>query len=204
LIAKIFEKSKNILGENDPTTRMAGECLAEMYVEEGQYDKAIPLLEKQLEFLTMVLGPYNEDTLAAMHELGIAHQLSLDDERAIMLFNECYEMRLKELGSNHKDTLATMHSLGNSKFSIGEIDEGLLLLEESLKKRKVIFKLEPNNPDVLSAIENLAVLYMRLKRFDDARPLLKECIERNNYISLSAKYCLEECDTETTKSDEIE
>jgi len=117
-----------------------------------------------------------------MDELANAYQLQGDDEEAIPVFYKCLEMRKLQQGSNHKDTLTTMHHLGNSKLRIGEIDEGLLLLEESLKKRKVIFELEPNHPNVLSAIENLAVLYLRLKRYDDARPLLEECIERKHNV----------------------
>ena len=196
-----FEKSKTILGENDPNTRECGECLARMYVDEGLYYEAIPLLEKQLEFRTNVLGPYNVDTLDAMHELATAHYLSRDEEDAIPLFSKCYEMRLKQLGSNHKDTLASMHGLGNSKVKIGEIDEGILLLEESLKKRKLIFELEPKNPDVLSAIENLVVIYLRLERYDNARPLLQECIERNHVVEFAQEF-LTKCDGDSRYSKE--
>ena len=184
LAEKCFEKNKTLLGENDPCTMMCMECLAKMYVTEGLYYEAIPLLKKHLEYLTRTLGPYNLDTLDAMDDLAIAHQLLADDEDAIPVFDECLKMRKSQQGSNHKDTLTTMHNLGNSKFRIGETDEGILLLEESLKKRKVIFELEPSNPVVLSAIENLAVLYMQLKRYDDARPLLEECIERKHHVEL--------------------
>src|SRR5262245_15706209 len=77
---------------------------------------------------------------------------------------------MSTLGPDETETLRSMNNLGTTYQSVGQLDKGLPMLEETLAKTTA--KLGPNDPLTLTTMENLAAAYLAAKEPEKALALL--------------------------------
>jgi len=78
------------------------------------------------------------------------------------------------LGSDHPDTLVTRNNLAASYAAAGRTDQAIAMHEETLKL--LTAKLGPDNRISLMSMSNLAMVYLRARRWRDAEMTARECL----------------------------
>lgn len=146
-----------------------------------------------------------ERKLRLMSALGNLHQGQSNFDAAEATLKKCLEERKTLLGDNHPDTIKTIGHLMALHMEMGKLDEGekeaQLLGDDALSLGKnaslwmkqgkfddaekafkkcisYLANCGEDHPDLLTIKNNLATLYDRQKRYDEAIPLYKQCLEK--------------------------
>ncbi len=78
------------------------------------------------------------------------------------------------MGPDHLDTLTAMNNLASTYLEVGRLNDAVLLLEETLNRRKV--QQGPDHLDTLNTMNNLAAAYQISGRTGDAVPLFEKVL----------------------------
>ena len=140
--------------------------------DEGLGKKAIPYLNKTIEYRKVALTENHPETVKAINLMALLHILIGEYEQALTLFEECLAMRQKSLGMEHADTINSLFNIGTLYCDIGAFEKGLPFLEECLRLREEI--LGQNHFDTGMSYNNLGLLYRHLERYDEALSFLEK------------------------------
>lgn len=149
--------------------------LALGYLQAGQLDKALPMLEHNLELMKAKWGVDHENTLLSMNNLASGYRAAGQLDRALPLFEQVLEPTKARLGPGHPHTLASMNNLALGYRGAGQLDKALPLFEKTLELLKA--KLGPDHPDTIECMNNLALVYRDSGHVDRALPLLESLLE---------------------------
>ncbi len=109
----IIRIAKRELETNRDETRrpLLLRMLGLLYVEQGKYDNAQPLLEEAYRAHKIALGSNDEETLQSMSRLPLLYYKKGKYDEAIPPYLECLEKQKTALGDIHPDTLRTTHNI---------------------------------------------------------------------------------------------
>ncbi|WP_146451664.1 serine/threonine-protein kinase [Bythopirellula polymerisocia] len=153
--------------QNSAWVRPAETALAALLVKKGQYNAAIPILER-------LLDSSHHTSNNPQHWLAKAYSHTGQHEEAIRIAREWYELRLKESGANNVETLTAQNGLANAYSLAGRFKEALALFESSYET----LVRTRGHEDILTPIaaNNLAFAYSDVGRHDEAKKLCSEAI----------------------------
>ncbi len=149
--------------------------IGEAYGSLGEWQSAVPHLERAFELRQKHLRPDHPGTLASMRTLANAYSWAGQHQKAIALCQRMLENRTAMLGPDHTDTLEYMDRLANAYRFAGEWGTSVPLCEELLRKRTTIFG--PTHPSTLGAMHQLAMNYKDLHRFTESMELLEKVLD---------------------------
>jgi tetratricopeptide (TPR) repeat protein len=98
----------------DHPSRLASQhALAQAYLQDGQVQKAVRLLEAVVEVSNKVLQPDHPDRLASQHELARAYQRDGQVQKAIELLEHVVTVEAHSLRDDHPSRLVSVEALAD-------------------------------------------------------------------------------------------
>ncbi|KAJ3282803.1 Kinesin light chain 3, partial [Borealophlyctis nickersoniae] len=176
LFVGCLERSRRVLGEDDPATLSSISNLAVLYKKQGKYKKAEPLYVDCLERRTRVLGEDHPETLLSINNLAALYDEQGKYEKAEPMHVHCLERRRRVLGEDHPGTLASINNLAVLYDEWRKYEKAEPMHVDCLERRRRV--LGEEHPDTFSSINNLAASYDDQGKYDMAEPLLVHCLER--------------------------
>lgn len=158
----------------DLVTLIASYNLGIQFQKMGDYEKALPRLERSLEICEKLLGPKHSDTAIFLNDLGEVLKNLREYERALPLFKRCLQIREELFGPEHPDTVASLNNLGVILQDLRDYEGARLLFERYLQIRKK--QLGPEHLDIANSLNDLGRLLQKLGDYEDARPLFERCL----------------------------
>jgi tetratricopeptide (TPR) repeat protein len=114
-------------------------------IEQGKYQKAVPISERAVEIAKRVRGPDQSETAEALNNLGLISRKVGDYTKAEPLYQEALRIRQKVLGPEHPDTATSLDNLGELYGAMGRYTRAEPFLQEALRVRQKV--LGPEHPD---------------------------------------------------------
>jgi len=159
------------------------------YLRQGQFQQALPLVEKAFEIRGNKLGKTHQDTLVTQTILAVIYQ-ELGRSEALPLSKTAYRLSQQTLGDRHEVTLTSLNNLVMIYQKLGRLSEALPLLEKNYRLSQEV--LGEKHPTTLERLTNLVTVYQKLGRHDEALPLYekgyrlsKEVLGEKHPINLS-------------------
>jgi serine/threonine protein kinase/tetratricopeptide (TPR) repeat protein len=158
------------LGPEHAETISAQNALGSVLHQQGQDENVRTLLTPVLATARNVLGAEHTETLQTMEVLALA--LANDDARA--LEEELLAIRKRVLGLEDHRTLRSMNDLAVIYRRMRDFEKAQQLCEQVLA---VLVRNQPNHPDTLNALSNLARTYQWLGQDDRAIAMERRMME---------------------------
>jgi serine/threonine protein kinase len=133
------------------------QTVGDSYHGVGEFAAAIEHLKRSYARRLELLGPDDEKTQAALHNLAATNFAAGNLKEAIRLFEQLREQQERTLGAEDEKTLNTLNSLGLAYRSAGKRAEAIRLLERVRIEREQA--LGPDHVDTLLTVNNLALVY---------------------------------------------
>ncbi|KAF8595353.1 FabD/lysophospholipase-like protein [Ceratobasidium sp. AG-I] len=174
LMAIALRASRDMLGNEHPTTLTCMQNLAVAFRRQGRLEEAEALQTEGIELNKRVRGHEHPETLSSMHNLAMTYRDQERWQEAEGLFLEVIEARKRVDGAEHRNTLQSMGMLASTYRSQGQLLEAEVLYVEVLETRKRVLGKE--HPDTLEAMHNLASTYEGQGKMLEAETLMEETV----------------------------
>jgi tetratricopeptide (TPR) repeat protein len=148
--------------------------LGRLYLAQGRYGEAEPLLQKALRLRCRLLDKEHPDVAASLNNLAGLYKSQGRYPEAEPLFQRSLNILEQQLGENHPDVASSLNNLAILYQSQGRYPEAEPLFLQSLSIRKR--QLGENHPDVANSLNNLADLYYSQGRYSEAEPLFQRSL----------------------------
>ncbi|RPA85840.1 hypothetical protein BJ508DRAFT_168366 [Ascobolus immersus RN42] len=137
-LVEALEISREVLGEENPTTLATIGDISTLYMEQGRFSEAEEIRRDLLELFAEVAGPNHTETLTSMGNL--AYTLGKQDrhDEALALEEDVLKRTKEKLGPKHPDTLDSMRNLAYTYESLSRVDEAISLLKDEVQLREDI------------------------------------------------------------------
>ena len=147
--------------------------LALLYLEQGRYDDAEPLLTKELQAERRVLGEEHPDTLLSMNNLAMLYFEQGRHDEAEPLYVKALEGRRRVLGEEHPDTLESINSVAwfRATSPAAEFRNGAKAVEYATKV------CELTDWKMAMFVNTLAAAYAEVGDFDSAVKWQRQAID---------------------------
>jgi serine/threonine protein kinase/tetratricopeptide (TPR) repeat protein len=163
------------LGPDHPDTLASRNDLGKALVAMGRTSDAIPLFSQNLKLHEAKLGRYHPDTLTSRSELADACGRSGRAAEAARLHEQTLELCEANLGHDHPLTRQLTQNLMQIYYSASDFDKALPYYLETY--RSFLNKEGAQTIGTVLAMRDLAEVYSRLKRYDEAEPLFHRALE---------------------------
>ncbi len=168
----IAEQTSNA-GPDDPDTAQLLAQLGETLSRSEAYNTGIPLLQESLTRHKAAYGPFHKQTIYLLNELGVRLTDSGRAVDGIPFLEEALDASRRTHGQTHQYTFITSANLGKAYADAGRAQEGISLLETAVDA----LQQTDDRADVLTAMQNLGVAYIRAQMWDKAVPTLEQLLE---------------------------
>ncbi|QRV92253.1 kinesin light chain [Ceratobasidium sp. AG-Ba] len=167
--------TKEVLGEEDPSTLSSMNNLALTYQNQGKYREAVALQEQLVDIRKRVSGHDHRSTLIAMSNLAGTHYSlgRYTDAQSLQL--HILDTFKRVYGHEDPDTLISMHSLAVTYIAQGRYDEAQALLVQVVDAKKRVKGDE--HPSTLASMDELASTYYHQGRYDGAESIQVHVLE---------------------------
>jgi tetratricopeptide (TPR) repeat protein len=137
--------------------------------EQGNYQEAIRIQEKELAWTEQNLGPDHPDTAASLNSLAELFRLQGTYAKAEPLNIRALGIMEKALGPDHPSTATSLNNLALLYYSQGAYAKAEPL---NIRALGIMEKaLGPDHPDTAQSLSNLAALYYSQGAYAKAEPL---------------------------------
>ena len=194
----LYEKnlliSYYLLEEKQPFTERVMTNLNNLLKNVLKYRNSLVLFTDCLSLREAMLGVMHDDTHESMNNLKELYQRIGGDDARILLHTNCFPLEEYE-GKSESITsqLSTLISFSNIERNYRIVPSNAVInnSDEIVRKKQVILPCHGNNiiwlgiteeimrmkdPDPLTMVNNLAYLYMKLGKYDQALPLFTNCL----------------------------
>ncbi|MCW6036772.1 tetratricopeptide repeat protein [Spirulina subsalsa FACHB-351] len=141
----------------------------------GNYEAAIPLMERVLTLRQQVLGTQHPDVANSLNNLAFLYEAQGRYSEAEPLYLQALESRKRLWGTEHPDVATSLNNLAGLYSSQGRYSEAESLYLQALEIRKHL--LGEEHPTVATSLNNLAFLYTSQGRYSEAEPLYLQALE---------------------------
>ena len=142
----------------NPEIATALNNLASIYFDIGEYEKALPILEKALAINIAYLGKDHPDTAFLLNSYGITVGYLGRYGKALEILSQAYSLQKNTLGVLHSSTALTLNNLGYFSLKSGRVDDSIDYYEKA--SAGYIGRGEREHPEFLKTTGNLAVTYV--------------------------------------------
>ncbi|HSM36079.1 MAG TPA: serine/threonine-protein kinase [Longimicrobiales bacterium] len=178
-----FEKARPLLedarghllarhGPDHPESVAASARLAWLLHEQGEVQEAEALARDAVAVARTIFGPRTPELAERLGDLGAMLNANSKSEEAAALHREA--LAIHRSLADSAAIAADLNALGLALDRLGEYDEALRIMEESLQIRRAFFG-ERHTEVALSLLDYASVLQSAGK-FDEAIELLEECL----------------------------
>jgi lipopolysaccharide biosynthesis regulator YciM len=171
LLDEWLPRSRQKLGLDHPCTAYGLSALAQTYVQEAEFDRAVPVYRELLD-AQRKLPADHPDRASTMASLGQCLLSAGKPAEAIALLKQVRDAQVKKLGPDDPATLRTLNSLAAAYWEAKQLDRSIPLFEQTLAARRK--KLGDQHPDTLATLANLGVNYRDDGRLAEALRLLEQ------------------------------
>ncbi|HVG63254.1 MAG TPA: CHAT domain-containing tetratricopeptide repeat protein [Hyalangium sp.] len=140
----------------------------------GQYNEAVPLVERALALREAVLGGTHPDVASCLNVLGELHWWQGKYAHVESLLLRALAIREAALGNGHPGVASTLNNLANHYTDLGFYHRAAPLYQRALAIREAA--LGKGHPDVASSLSNLAHLYQFQGLYRQAEPLYQRAL----------------------------
>ncbi|KAF8600373.1 FabD/lysophospholipase-like protein [Ceratobasidium sp. AG-I] len=174
LMAIALQASRDMLGNEHPTTLTCMHNLAVAFLRQGRLEEAEALQTEVIELNKRVRGHEHPETLMSMHNLAVTYGDQKRWQEAEGLLLEVIEARKRVDGAEHRNTLTSMGQLALTYWSQGRLSEAEPLHVEVLETTRRVLGRE--HPDTLVRMHNLALTYDGQGKLREAESLMEETV----------------------------
>jgi len=207
LLLSIRAKAEAKHGLRHELTLRALTNLAQVYDDQDQFTKSIPLREIVVNEQKSLLGPLDRTTLWSQVRLATTYiQEPKTLSKGLDLLQATHESMGQALGLDHPTTLACKLQWARA---LGSADKGSLaapMYRECYAKMTTV--LGPNNPQTLRAMSYIAEDLRRHGGAKEAAPMFRECMDRMEAAlgpqSRATLQCMEEYASCLAQLDELD
>ena len=172
---QILKVNQKRFGKQSEETANSLNNLANLYLNQGKYEEALPLYLRALEIWENVLGKEHPNVATSLNNLAILYYSQGKYEEALPLYLRALEIFEKVLGKEHPDVAQSLNNLAYLYNSQGKYEEALPLYLRALEiKEKVLGK---EHPHVATSLNDLALLYANQGKYEEALPLYLRALE---------------------------
>ncbi|MBL0926830.1 MAG: tetratricopeptide repeat protein [Phycisphaerales bacterium] len=177
-----------LFGRTHPITLQTLDALGMLYQSQNRDAETATIAAEVLAARRVSPGPSDPDTVSAMVMLATAYAGLGRVEESDGLFEEAIASRARELGEDHPLTLgmranfawalywtATSVEGRSSEWVNERIERSRVINERMLEDRARV--LGEDHPDTLASMNNLAIVYNKLRRFDKCDELNRRGLE---------------------------
>ena len=163
-----------------------------VYVDIGEYSKALSSYERSLEIMKAVIPPNHPDFATSYNNIGLVYMNMGEYSKALSSYERSLEMRKVALPPNHPGLAASYNSIAAVYYNMGEYSKALSSYEQSLEIRKVA--LPPNHPDLAASYNSIAAVYYNMGEYSKALSSYERSLEIRkvalppNHPDLAASY----------------
>jgi len=157
------------LGADHPDTLHTKFNLAGLYSSMKKFDLSIPLFEETLELKKAKYGPDNLSTLGAQANLGVIYRDARRFNDAIPLLEEVYQK-----GGRYPELAWVGDTLLSVYVQAGKVTEAITFAAERVRAARK--QLPADSPQLAAALAATGEALLDTKAYDDAQPLLRECL----------------------------
>lgn len=178
LIMTMYEEMLQILklgSEPEHSVAATLNNLAALYLQMGEYEKALPFCKRALETCEKVLGSQHPAVVITLNNLAGIYKSIGEYEKAFLLYERALETYEKVLGPENPDAVTTLNNLAGLYEDIGEYEKALSLYEQSLETCEKV--LGSGHPFVIASLTNLAALYREMGEYKKALLLNEQALE---------------------------
>jgi serine/threonine protein kinase/type II secretory pathway pseudopilin PulG len=148
--------------------------VADTYSALGRTDVGLPHAQATLDILNRQLGPDDEQTLTAAHEVGRELSILHKDVEAEKILRDVLARSRRILGENHPVTLTCMNSLGQALRQQERYAEAEPIYRDVLERDRRVHG--PQSLEYAKSLNSLAVLLNTQHRTAEAEPLYRESL----------------------------
>jgi tetratricopeptide (TPR) repeat protein len=171
---RLYEQVKEVrekkLGADHPDTLTTLNNLAAAYWSAKQLDKSIPLFEDVLKRMEVKLGRDHPNTLRTIANLGVNYRDAGRLEEALPLLEEVHQK-----GKPHASLAWVEAELLSTYVKAGKTKEASNLIGSRLATARK--RLPADSPQLAGQLVQAGSDLLDLKQYDDAEPLLRECLK---------------------------
>ncbi|CAF1241869.1 unnamed protein product [Rotaria sordida] len=146
-----------------------------LYIDMGEYAKAIIFHEKSLKIKENTTPQNLLDLAASYSEIGAVYYNMGEYSKALSSYERSLEIRKIVRPPNHPDLAASYNNIGLVYDKIGEYSKALSSYERSLEIKKIA--LPPNHPDVASSYNNIGLVYDNMGKYSKALSSYERALE---------------------------
>ena len=163
------DAAERSLGAGHPVFALLLDNLAVLYLTQNRYGEAEPLIKRSLAIFEKLRGPVHADVATVLNNLAWLYTSQKNYAEAETVFNRSLSMAENLYGPNHPKVGNTLGNLGLLYYKQGRYPAA----EQKFKRGLAMLEKLQVNETVLAVIRhNLARLYIDLKRYGEAEPLL--------------------------------
>lgn len=155
------------------------EAEANKLSESGQYNQALPLLERALLIREKQFGD-DADTATALNNLGELYLNAGEYAKTLPILQRGLAIREKIIGAEDPDTANSLSNLGAFYYYTGDYANTELLWKQALAIREK--SLGPGHPATATSVNNLAFLYETKGDFTNAEALYQRALAINESV----------------------
>ncbi|GFU17072.1 hypothetical protein NPIL_427091 [Nephila pilipes] len=146
---------------------------AEVFREQGNYNKAWQSYQEAFDIQEVVLGPNHLDTLRTRHNMARVLSDQVKYREAFNIYQEVFDIQKFVLGPDHPDTLMTRHNMAVVLREKGKYGEALNIYREifNIQKRR-----GADHPDTFMTRYNMAVLLSNQGKYREALRILRKVL----------------------------
>ncbi|QDK77745.1 tetratricopeptide repeat protein [Spirosoma sp. KCTC 42546] len=148
--------------------------LAFGFIQQKNYQQALPLLQKVLKIKEQVVGKNHIDYANSLNTLALCYQVMGQYEQAMPLCQQALKIREQAVGKNHPEYAKSLDNLAELYQNIGQYEKALPLSQQALKIREQT--LGKNHPDYINSLSNLAGLYQDIGQYKEAILLCQQLL----------------------------
>lgn len=176
ILKRVVADSEQVRGPEHADTLGARDELAAAYLAAGRHSDAITLYRRVLADRERTQGPRHPETMTTRQGLADSYLAGGLAKEAVSAYKRVVADRERTLGPDHLDTNRARYGLGAAYQRTGKT----VAAERVYEQVRVGFEqvLGPRHPDALRSRAELARVYCQLGRYGDARPLLRDTVDR--------------------------
>jgi CHAT domain-containing protein/Tfp pilus assembly protein PilF len=191
ILQKAIRISKDNFGEEHPETLNSIKMLAEIYMENENFEQASVLLKKASDGMSRQLNPHHPLRISCLRNLAIINEHLGNVSETEKYYAESLRIAIQGMGIDHPETLISMYMLATFYIQQNNFSKAIEQFEELVPLYKERYGI--THPDTLTCMDDLALLYKQQLRTASAESLYMTIVTQKINI-YSEKH------TETLKS----
>ncbi len=175
LMQRMLGRFEATLGPDHPGTLSARNNLAGAYWTAGRFADATPLIEETYRRRAAKLGPDHPETLTSRGNLAKTYLATGRVADAIPILEDTLARMTAKLGPDHRQTLDMRESLAvcyESAGRPGDVEAQYRVVLDARRRRRPV-----DLAALADALSTLGQALLAHRKFDEARPVLREALE---------------------------